>query len=181
MTYTAKDLDKVPQLRGEYLYIPFVGAIIERELNGVKQILVQIRHKETDSKYKDVIEIPGGKFRAFEDVYETLRREVKEESGLDITFVDGEKERVSFKNRDDDSDIVTPFCVTQMKNGPFIGLIFLCKGEGELAKSTNWQEAKRFFGHAPQAQPDPFRKPDRPGPLHSLALHTGPGKRGAVA
>lgn len=137
ITYTVKDLDKVPQLRGEYLYIPFVGAIIERELNGVKQILVQIRHKETDSKYKDVIEIPGGKFRAFEDVYETLRREVKEESGLDITFVDGEKERVSFKNRDDDSDIVTPFCVTQMKNGPFIGLIFLCKGEGELAKSTN--------------------------------------------
>lgn len=131
------DPNRVPQLRGEFLYIPFVGAIIERDSKEGKQILVQIRYKATDPKYKDVIEIPGGKFRAFEDIFETLRREVKEESGLDLTFIEGEAERQTFENRGDTSDIITPFCVIQMKEGPFIGLIFVCKGEGELVQQTD--------------------------------------------
>jgi len=113
------DPNRVPQLRGEFLYIPFVGAIIERSSKDGKEVLVQVRHKETDSKYKDVIEIPGGKFRAFEDIFE---------------------------NRGDTSGIINPFCVTQMREGPFIGLIFLCKGEGELAVQTDETKEIRWMG-----------------------------------
>ena len=150
---------KVPTLRGEQLYVPFVGAIIERELNGRKQIVVQIRQKDTDSQYSGSIEIPGGKMRAFEDIYDTVRREVKEESGLDITFIGGENSRQEYPNREDVSSLIEPFCVTQMSNGPFIGLIFLCHAEGEPAQETNetkqaqWmniQELKQIIDISPE-------------------------------
>lgn len=138
-----KDVSKLPQIRGEFLYIPFVGAIIERDNNGTKQVLVQIRQKESDAEYSGSVEIPGGKFRAFEDIYDTVRRETKEESGLDIIIVDGEDQRKDYPNRDDVSSAIQPFCVTQMSNGPFIGLIFLCKAKGEPVQETNeTKEAK---------------------------------------
>ena len=132
-----KNHAKLPTLRGEPLYIPFVGAIIEREKKGKKQIVVQIREKLTDKRYSGSIEVPGGKFRAFEDIFETLRREVKEECGLEIAFIDGEQVRIDYPNRQDVSSEIIPFCVTQMKNGPFIGLIFLCRASGELLQKTN--------------------------------------------
>ncbi len=138
-------LKELPNLRGEYLYIPFVGAIIEREFEGKKQILVQVRQKKSDTQYSGSIEIPGGKFRAFEDVYETLCREVKEESGLDITFIEGQNERKDYLNRNDVSSLIKPFCVTQMSNGPFIGLIFLCKGKGTLVQQTNETKQVRWI------------------------------------
>ena len=59
----------LPQMNGEFLYIPFVGAIIERVVGGEKQVLVQTREKKSDPKYSGSLEIPGGKFRANEDVY----------------------------------------------------------------------------------------------------------------
>lgn len=135
----------VPRLAGEPLYIPFVGAIIEREQNGRKEIVVQTRRKKVDPKYNHSLEIPGGKLRAYEDVYFTLRREVKEECGLDLTFVEGEKERQSFENRNDRSDLICPFCVTQMAEGPFIGLVFLCRAEGELLAKTNETKDARWL------------------------------------
>jgi len=121
---------ELPILKGEPLYIPFVGAIIERQNGEKKQILIQIRQKESDPMNTGTIEIPGGKMRAFEDVYQTVRREVKEESGLDIVFIEGEKKQA------DSSVLIEPFCVTQMKTGPFIGLIFLCQAVGEPASFT---------------------------------------------
>ena len=143
-----EDLSQLPQIRGELLYIPFVGAIIERDNNGTKQVLVQIRQKESDTQYSGSIEIPGGKFRAFEDIYETVRREAKEESGLDITIINGEDKREDFTNRDDVSSIIQPFCVTQMSNGPFIGLIFLCKAEGEPVQETNETKEAKWIDFA---------------------------------
>ena len=91
---------ELPSLRGEKLYIPFVGAIIERTIDGKKQILVQVREKEEDKVYSGSVEIPGGKFRAFEDIYETVRREAREESGLNVTFIEGEDRRIDYPNRE---------------------------------------------------------------------------------
>ena len=130
---------------GEPLYIPFVGAIIEREADGKKQILVQIRDKKDDPIYSQSFEIPGGKFRAFEDVYETLRREVKEECGLDITAIARENERVNFQSRDHTSSLIEPFCVTQMREGPFIGLIFLCQAKGKPLQETEETKEARWM------------------------------------
>jgi 8-oxo-dGTP diphosphatase len=127
---------ELPTLRGEKLYIPFVGAIIERTIKGKKQVLVQTRSKTSDPLYNGSIEIPGGKLAAFEDIYETVRREVKEESGLEVTFIAGEAKRTDYQNRGDTSTLVEHFCVTQMQQGPFIGIIFLCQAVGEPASIT---------------------------------------------
>ena len=124
----------LPKLGDEALTIPFVGAIIENE---DQQILVQIRNKKSDPKFSGTMEIPGGKFRAGESVYETLRREVQEESGMEITSVtDEENIQHNFSN-EMSSDIILPFCITQSPEGPFVGLIFRCKAKGVPAKETN--------------------------------------------
>lgn len=136
---------ELPSLRGENLYIPFVGAIIERETDGKKQILVQVREKEEDKVYSGSIEIPGGKFRAFEDIYETVRRETREESGLDVTFIEGEDRRIDYPNRENTSTLLDPFCVTQMRDGPFIGIIFRCKAEGVPVQKTNETKEARWM------------------------------------
>lgn len=149
----------VPILHGEQLYIPFVGAIIERENNGNIQILLQTREKIDDKKYSGCYEIPGGKLRAFEDVYETLKREVKEECGLDIIFIQDENKRLDFINKEDTSTLIEPFCITQMQEGPFIGLIFLCRATGipsvytNESKDSKWcdlEEVKQIINHAPE-------------------------------
>jgi len=136
MNNTLKNLF-LPKVLGESLYIPFVGAIIEKKYNGERYILVQTRQKITDPAYSGTLEIPGGKFRAFEDIFETLEREVGEETGLEITKIKGKEKTCVYKNRNDESNLIEPFCVTQMKNGPFIGIIFICEAKGNLAKKTN--------------------------------------------
>jgi len=130
-----------PVLRGEKLYVPFVGAIIERKgPNGQRQILIQTRVKESDSSYSGRLEIPSGKMQAFEDVYDTIKREVLEETGLKIISVIGKNQRVDHSSQGVISSIIEPFCVTQMQDGPFVGLIFLCEAIGEPKPQT--EEAK---------------------------------------
>lgn len=70
---------------------PAVGAIIEKKINGEKFILVQERQKEDGGKENGMLEIPAGKIREYENIFEALRREVKEETGLIITKIDGEE------------------------------------------------------------------------------------------
>lgn len=73
----------------EQFSIPGAGGIIVREINGEDNILMQTRVKP-EALYEDgLIEIPAGKIRAFESIFDTLRREVKEETGLDITEIQG--------------------------------------------------------------------------------------------
>ena len=62
---------------------------------------------------------------------------------MEITLVEGEEDREDFDNRGDQSSLIKPYCVTQMQQGPFIGLIFLCKAEGEpLQKTDETKEAR---------------------------------------
>ena len=58
---------------------PAVGAIVEKDINGVRHILIQKRQKNNSED--GMIEIPAGKIREYENVFETLRREVWEETG----------------------------------------------------------------------------------------------------
>ncbi|MBA3957175.1 MAG: NUDIX domain-containing protein [Parachlamydiaceae bacterium] len=160
---------ELPLLRAEALYIPFVGVIIQRMNNGKKEILIQTRQKSSDGVYSGTIEIPGGKLRAFEDVYETARREVLEECGLEITFIDGEKKRVDYPNTNADvSSLIEPFCVTQMQQGPFVGLIFLCEARGEPLQVTEetcnarWidcEELKLIVNNSPERMYTAFLAP----------------------
>ena len=67
---------------GENLAIPAAAAIIEKEVGGKRYILLQTRHKpEVSPAYTGLFEIPAGCIRTYEDIFETLKREIKEETG----------------------------------------------------------------------------------------------------
>ena len=68
----------------EKFVIPSAGAIIERNIEGTKYILMQKRKKKNEKIEFGLWEIPAGKIREYENIYEALRREVKEETNLDI-------------------------------------------------------------------------------------------------
>ena len=63
---------------------PAAGGIIERIIDGEVFILLQERYKGNDRE-NGLVEIPAGKIREFENIYDCLRREISEETGLEVT------------------------------------------------------------------------------------------------
>ncbi|NMM63619.1 NUDIX domain-containing protein [Clostridium sp. P21] len=142
---------------------PAVGAIIEKEIDGEKFILVQERQKEYGGKENGMLEIPAGKIREYENVFEALRREVKEETGLIITKINGEE--CSAQSCVNGNKVISfqPYCVTQNLSGAYSLILntFLCEAEGVLAESTDetqnihWQKAD-FILDMLKTNPDSF-------------------------
>lgn len=81
-----------------------------------------------------LIEIPAGKIRAFESIFDTLRREVKEETGLDITEIQGENLSTVYKGNSYMVINFMPFSCSQnlVGNYPIMVFVFICKAEGEM-------------------------------------------------
>lgn len=114
------------------LAIPFVGAIIEREVQGEVEVLIQTRWKpDNDPVYSGTLEFPAGVLdKPYELVYDALRREVKEETGLEVLeFIDDFRTKIYTPKSNDASFGFKPFCcVQQLENGrPWIGFIFRCR------------------------------------------------------
>lgn len=116
---------------------PAIGAIIEKMINGEKYIIIQERWKEGGNETNGQYELPAGKIREYENAYDTLRREVFEETGLKVTKIKGEKEKTYSKETETISFM--PFCVTQnLKNTySIICNHFICEAEGEPVSETN--------------------------------------------
>ncbi len=74
---------------------PGVGGIIEKNINGIDYILVQDRCKEEATSEFGLLEIPAGEIREFENIFDCLRREIWEETGLKVTNVRGESEAIN--------------------------------------------------------------------------------------
>lgn len=128
----------------EKFVVPCVAAIIEKIVNNEKYILIQTRQKEDGAETNGMLEIPAGKIREYENIFEALKREVKEETGLTITKILGEDRQVS--NLIDGNEVIsyTPYCVTQNLSGVYSIILntFLCEAEGELLSETN--ESQNF-------------------------------------
>lgn len=128
---------------------PAVGAIIEKKINGEKFILVQERQKEDGGKENGMLEIPAGKIREYENIFEALRREVKEETGLIITKIDGEESSTQSNVNGNQVISFRPYCVTQNLSGAYSLILntFICEADGVLAESTDetqnirWEKA----------------------------------------
>ena len=123
----------------EKFAIPCVAAIIEKIINNEKYILIQTRQKEDGAETNGMLEIPAGKIREYENIFEALRREVKEETGLSITKILGEDNQISNFIKGNEVISYTPYCITQNLSGAYSIILntFLCEAEGELLTETN--------------------------------------------
>jgi 8-oxo-dGTP pyrophosphatase MutT (NUDIX family) len=142
--------------------VPIVSAIIERERDGEIEILVQTRWKPgKDPQYSGTLEIPAGAIELHESVYDALRREVYEETGLRvISFRPDVQTRTHMQSRDDAFGFL-PFCCQQQTRGKArVGFVFVCTveereprpGIGEV-RETRWmtkRELRRLLKERPE-------------------------------
>jgi 8-oxo-dGTP diphosphatase len=118
---------------------PAVSAIIEKVEEGKRYILLQRRQKGTDDESNGLIEVVGGKIREYENIFDALRREVREETGLTITEICGESEQQEICVNGTKVIGFQAFCTVQNLNGIYslIMQTFICHAEGEPSGSTN--------------------------------------------
>jgi 8-oxo-dGTP diphosphatase len=107
-------------------------AIIERDTPSGAEIVLQTRHKPHEGK--PTIELPGGRVEEFESLIVALKREVREETGLTLTHIEGLATQVNAQTKDTEVECVQPFAVYQTTKGPVdsMGVYFRCQAEGSL-------------------------------------------------
>jgi len=88
---------------------PGVGGIIEKHIDGIDYILIQERCKNDAKSESGLIEIPAGKIREFENIFDCLRREVYEETGLIVVNIEGENEATYYESNGYKVINYTPF------------------------------------------------------------------------
>ena len=143
--------------------IPIISAIIERTRNGETEVLLQTRWKpERDPQYSGTLEIPAGWIEQYENVYDALKREVLEETGLKILKIKPDIQTKVHTPKDDGAFAFVPFCAQQQLCGgkPWIGFVFLCEVEDkepvaqvEEVKDVRWikkSELKKMFEKTPE-------------------------------
>lgn len=123
----------------ELFSIPGVGGIIENNIDGIDCILIQDRYKDNAKLEMGLLEIPAGKIREFENIYDCLRREILEETGLNVTYIQGEDDADIFEANGYKVLNYTPFSCSQNTQGtyPIMVQTFICNASGNLLKNTN--------------------------------------------
>lgn len=118
---------------------PGAGGIIEKHENGIDYILIQERFKDNAESENGLIEIPAGKVREFENIYECLKREICEETGLIVYEIEGECDSIIYEANGYKVLNYTPFTSAQNIRGHYSIMVqtFICKAKGELLSTTN--------------------------------------------
>lgn len=124
---------------------PAIGAIIERIIDGKKHIIIQERWKDNGDETNGQYELPAGKIREYEDAYDTVRREVFEETGLKVTKIYGEDKKIY--SQETYTINFMPFCVTQNLRNAYSIICnhFICEAEGEPVHETNESKNIRWI------------------------------------
>lgn len=120
-------------------------AIIERDGSGGREILIQVRNKPYEGGTG--LELPGGRVEEFESLVEALRREVREETGLDLSFIEGEQTRIETRALQTSVECLPPFAVYQTLRGPVdsVGAYFLCHAKGQLQDTGDESSQPRWM------------------------------------
>jgi len=120
--------------------------LVRKNKNNVLELFLQTRWKPTISPtYSGMLEIPAGAIDSYENVYDSLKREIKEETNLEIVkIIDDYQGKIRSPRQNDSSFVFKPFIcqqATETNNGlPWIGFVFLCEVKGEVI--LNIDEAK---------------------------------------
>lgn len=119
-------------------------ALIRRQSPGGEELVVQTRNKPHEGR--KVLELPGGQLRTYESFVSALRREVKEETGLDVTVIEGEETRLETSGSSR-VECLRPYTVYQTLEGPVdsLGVYFLCEAEGDLLRRGDDTEDIRWL------------------------------------
>ncbi len=131
----------------ETFAVPCVGAIIAREVGGARCLLVQERRKLGAGVENGLLEVAAGKGREYENVFDALRREVAEETGMRLTRIVGEDTAITRTENGYTIMSYMPFCTTQNLSGGYSIILhsFLCEAEGEPLAQTDQTRNLRWM------------------------------------
>lgn len=96
--------------------VPIVSCIIEKFFHGEKHILIQTRWKPW-TPYHNTLEIVAWWIETYENVYDALKREVKEETGLNVTAIYPKENVISLWYHNDRAQCFQSFCCQQQLFG----------------------------------------------------------------
>lgn len=166
--------------------IPCVRALIEREHDGITEVLVQTRWKPgnspiySDPVYSGTLELPGGKLEThYADIINELAREIKEETGLTLQSVKDNDIQTYTSDKNDKVIGFNPFyCTQQLKNGlPWISYVFVCSVKpGKLidqdgeTKNVRWV-TRDDLQHTVENKPNDIFTFDLPAIIKYLQLN----------
>ena len=155
----------------ERFAIPCVGAIIHCQISGQPHILIQERQKEGGGIENGMLEIAAGKVREYENVFEALKREVREETGLILASIQGEESQMTRTVNGYEVMSFTPFCTTQNLSGGYSIILqtFICQADGEVLESSSETRNIRWVS-VEQCKAQLKNDPDAFYPLHINAL-----------
>jgi 8-oxo-dGTP diphosphatase len=143
-------------------------AIIEREGLGGREILVQVRDKPYEGRTD--LELPGGRLEEFESLVAALKREVREETGLELIYIEGEDTRIETRGSNTNVECLESFAVYQTLHGPVdsLGIYFRCRAEGQLLEAGDETRDLRWMSVSEIARlmndaPEQFSFVDRAG------------------
>ena len=150
-------------------------AFIERQGPSGTEIILQVRNKPVEGR--TWIELPGGRVEEFEGLFNALRREILEETGLEVTAIEGEVHRLVAQTASTEVECLQPFAAYQTLRGPVdsLGVYFRCQAQGELlsrgddAEGARWVPVMQVAARLVEC-PDDFSWIDRAG--LSYYLHT---------
>ena len=120
-------------------------AIIERIIDGRIEVVVQIRDEEN---HQGCYEFPGGKIEHCESFFDAIKREVKEETGLDVIEIIGEENSIICDNPYYAVECFRPFAVYQTVRGSYdsLGAYLVCSAEGELLAEGDDTKDMKWVG-----------------------------------
>lgn len=143
-------------------------AIIERKGPQETEILIQLRDKPYEGTPR--LELPGGRVEEFESLVGALRREVREETGLELIVIEGLETRLETNGAHANVECLSPFAVYQTLSGPVdsMGVYFRCRAEGQILEDGDETKRPRWMpvhevARLMKEEPEQFSFVDRAG------------------